>query len=276
MFRNFKQIARLTLVVLAVISGLIAVQPASIAQATTKVAHVPVLMYHYIDQAPAGNDPGSVTRRLLTVTPANFDQQMAWLQAHHYVTITADQMVAAFTQNTALPTHSVLLTFDDGYVDAFTTVFPTLRKYGLIGTFFIVTNWIDAGTPGYLTWDQVRAMAAAGMSIEAHTRDHKSLNSADAAWLKNEIDGSATDIQTHLGTRPDVLAYPSGAYNGLTLTIARQSGMKIAFTTYYGIANAYSNRLIEPRMRIRYETSLPEFAAAVHWTDYWTPGSPVP
>ena len=250
----------LTFAFLALTGSHAEVQAASV----TTYARVPVFMYHYISVPPTDTD---YLRYGLSVVPALFDRQMSWLKAHGYVTISADQMANALTQNTTLPLHSVLLTFDDGYEDAYTNAFPILKKYGLVGTFFVVTDWIDQGRSGYLTWAQVQEMARAGMSIEAHSRTHEVLilgvNTRD--WLTSEINGSITDIQVHLGVRPRLFAYPYGRYDRAALQVMKASGIDAAFTTAYGLAAADSPLLTEPRVRVHGGETVAEFAGELFW-----------
>lgn len=225
---------------------------------------LPVFMYHYISAAPSGSD---YLRYGLSVAPQLFDRQMSWLKSHGYVTLSADEVANALTHSTSLPQHSVLLTFDDGYADAYTNAFPILKKYGLVGTFFVVTDWIDQGRSGYLTWAQVQEMAHAGMSIEAHSRTHEVLmlgvNSVD--WLTSEIDGSIADIQTHLGVRPRLFAYPYGRYDSAALKVMRASGIDAAFTTAYGLAGGDYPLMTEPRVRVHGGETVGQFAGELFW-----------
>src|SRR6266850_1948679 len=81
-----------------------------------------------------------------------------------------------------LPDKPILLTFDDGYQDAFTAALPALRARGMRGTFFLVTAWIgpdeahrSQGEPGrrYLSWPELRALARdAGYRAAVSGKDH--------------------------------------------------------------------------------------------------------
>lgn len=216
-------------------------------------ALVPVLMYHYISTPPADADP---SLRTLAVTPDHFRQQIKWLHDNQYVTISPDDLVA-----NAVPARAVLLTFDDGYIDAYTNAFPILKEYGYRGTFFIVTDWIDQNRPGYLNWSQVKEMANAGMSIEAHSRTHESMRGRTRDWLDNQIVGSMDAIQAHIGTRPRFFAYPFGLYDAAALKAMRAAGITAAFTTHSGMVWPGAARSLElPRLRMRGTTNVNELA----------------
>ena len=45
----------------------------------------------------------------------------------------------------------VSITFDDGGEHQYNSFFPILEKYGLTGTFYVVTSWI--GREGILNWN---------------------------------------------------------------------------------------------------------------------------
>ena len=92
----------------------------------TPSLHVPILMYHYISVNP--HAPGDPLRTRLSVPPAQFAQQLAYLHRAQYTTITLDNLVDALEMRTSLPPKPVILTFDDGYADFFTNAYPLLRR----------------------------------------------------------------------------------------------------------------------------------------------------
>jgi len=65
----------------------------------------------------------------------DFNEQLNYL-SKHYVFVTAEDCINAIYNNGDLPSNPVLLTFDDGYIDHFTEVFPILKKLGIKGVFF--------------------------------------------------------------------------------------------------------------------------------------------
>jgi len=226
--------------------------------ATRRRIRVPVLMYHYVSTPPADADQ---YRRDLSVAPQQFWEQVYWLRDNGYTSVTLDELYRALTEGAPLPPKPVVLTFDDGYADAYRIAFPILRNAGMVGTFFVVTEWLDRQHPAYLTWDQARAMAAAGMSIQSHSRSHPDLtNNCDRDCLVYQILGSAQTIEAEIGARPRFFCFPSGRYNAAVLDVVAQAGMVGAVTTHSGTLQV-SDRLLEmPRARVRGTTRLPDFA----------------
>jgi peptidoglycan/xylan/chitin deacetylase (PgdA/CDA1 family) len=264
MIRPFnKRSARRLLLALVVATACLSAIWGNVAPSEARaIVALPVMMYHYVSTPPADADP---TLRVLAVTPAHFLAQMQWLKANGYTTVTPDALTDAMYNNKPLPKKSVLLTFDDGYADAYTTVFPILKQFGFVGTFFIVTDWIDANRAGYMNWSQIAEMAHAGMSIEAHSRTHQNMSGRTKDWLQNEIVGSMDAIEKHIGTRPRYFAYPSGRYDLNTLKAARAAGLTLAFTTRSGVYQWPSRSLMLPRIRMRGSTTVAEFAQEVGW-----------
>ena len=61
-----------------------------------------------------------------------------------------------------LPDRPILITFDDGLLDSYQGADAILARYGMRATMFVITANADAAKPGYLSWPQLRAMAAGG------------------------------------------------------------------------------------------------------------------
>src|SRR5262245_20632003 len=110
----------------------------------TPSLHVPILMYHYISANPRA--PADPLRTRLSVPPAQFAQQLAYLHRAGYTTITLDDLVDALHLHATLPSKPVILTFDDGYQDFYTNAYPLLRRYRDKATIYIITR--NVGTPG--------------------------------------------------------------------------------------------------------------------------------
>ncbi len=96
---------------------------------------VPVLMYHHVSPNPG----------LVTVSPATFRHHMKTIAEAGYTTISADDFLGFLLKRLDLPEKSVLITFDDGFLDNYVHAYPVLRELGLKSTLFAVTGWIGDG-----------------------------------------------------------------------------------------------------------------------------------
>ncbi len=174
---------------------------------TSKKLNVPILMYHHITAVP----PRNILDRSLTVTPTVFGQQLDHLKMQGYHTITFNQLFDTLYYDAPLPTRPIILTFDDGYSDAYTFAYPILKAHGYSGMFYIITGKV--GWQGQATWDQLREMLANGMGMGSHTVHHVDMgrvwqNSPQQA--QQELEVSQRDMQSHLGIAIQQFCYPSG------------------------------------------------------------------
>ncbi|HSX44981.1 MAG TPA: discoidin domain-containing protein [Candidatus Saccharimonadales bacterium] len=166
----------------------------------------------------------------------------------------------AATINTS-PAAKVSFTFDDGLTSAATQAAPTLQKYGLTATDYVITGCVGMTTApntchantdaSYMTWDQINQLKNTyGWEIGAHTVTHPYLASFDASdgqpnpltmdQVKQELTQSKADLATHGITATD-MATPYGDYNMPVLAeIAKnyQSQRGFADTGYNGWPNS--------------------------------------
>jgi peptidoglycan/xylan/chitin deacetylase (PgdA/CDA1 family) len=194
-------------------------------------SRVPILMYHNISSRPAQ----TALSYGLTVTDADFAAQLAYLTVHGYHTITLVDLFDHLYYGRALPRRPIVLTFDDGYDNAYTDAFPLLRRYHAVGVFNVITGKVglqNDGINSYATWDQLKEMARAGMEIESHTVYHEDLGVVTEGVARNEIRYSRAALQQRLGVPAQFLAYPSGepfrsetpAAQARILALVRQAG----------------------------------------------------
>ena len=129
-------------------------------------------MYHYLSDPPPGAD---AIRRDLSVSPAQFDAQLAWLRDNGFQTITMKELSYALSQGDELPPKPIVISFDDGHRDNYENAFPILQKYGFTAIFYVFTQVIDTYNVDYLTWEMVTEMDAAGMEFGSHSYRHADL-----------------------------------------------------------------------------------------------------
>ena len=107
-----------------------------------------VVMYHLIMETPYNNN------ETLFVRPGDFEAQLQALTEAGY-----DFLFANDYNKTA--GNSIILTFDDGYLDNYTTMFPLLKKYSAKATVFLISDMI--GHPEYMNEAQIKEMADSGL-----------------------------------------------------------------------------------------------------------------
>lgn len=230
---------------------------ASGAPARAKVT-VPVLMYHRV--APMSTATNS-TSYGLTVTPAQFRQQMGWLTRNGYAAISQAELFRAIQDGAALPRKPVLITVDDGYVDAITSMLPVLEPLGWPATFFIITRRI--GERAFLDADQLKRLDRAGMDIGSHTVDHLELPSLDEASRMQQLRTSRSTLEKLLGHPVRWFCYPAGRNDGASAASVSRAGYLLGFTTEGGSVLRADSLTQLPRVRVSGGQSLDSFAASV-------------
>jgi peptidoglycan/xylan/chitin deacetylase (PgdA/CDA1 family) len=219
--------------------------------------NVPILMYHYISELPPDAD---AYRQDLTVIPARFEEQLQYLQAQGYQSITLTDIYDALTVGRPLPERPIVLTFDDGYKDAYTGALPLLQQYGFMGEFFVLATPAHYEAPAYLSWDDVRTMADAGMAMQAHGRDHYDLTNRSYEFLVYQILGAREAVEAHTGRPVRFFCYPSGRYDDAAVTVVEAAGYWGAVTTAWGTGLRLDNRFTWPRVRVKGNWSVENFA----------------
>jgi len=219
-------------------------------------ARVPILMYHYVSELPPNPDR---YRRDLTVSPENFEAQLQYLADAGYHTITLTDLYLHLTQGYPLPEKPVILTFDDGYKDAYEVVFPLLLDYGFTGTFFVLATPAHFEWSDYLTWAQMKEMSDAGMDIQAHGRDHVDLRDRSYDYLVYQILGIQEAIRYHTGRLPRFFSYPSGQRDADVIAVLESAGYWGAVTTEWGKIHTREGLFEMPRVRIRGSDTLEGF-----------------
>lgn len=198
----------------------------------------------------------------LTVKPEEFREQRAFLISQGITTIDLVTLYRLLTGDLRFESDRlVVLTFDDGGLNSYTVAYPVLLEYGLVGTFFVITD--EIGRPEYMTWDQLREMRRGGMSIESHTTYHSDLTAISDQRLLVELEGSRQTITEEIGVEPIALCYPAGAYNDRVIQAARKAGYLLAVTTQYGKKVNVRDAMKLPRVRISPGMGMEAFAQAV-------------
>lgn len=173
------------------------------ARAPAITVKVPILMYHHVSAKPTTNalDFG------LTVKTADFAAQMDFLANHGYHPITLTDIFDNLYYGMPLPKQPIVLSFDDGYEDNYTGAFPILQQHHFVAEINIITGLIGGW---YLTWDQIRQMAAAGMEIGSHTVHHWSLASVLPQTAEQELLNSRDTLEQQLSAPIQFFCYPAG------------------------------------------------------------------
>jgi len=224
---------------------------------TKRANCVPVLMYHHV----------SPSAGMITTSPQNFERQIAGLAKAGYQTLTSEQF-AGFLRGDPIPSKSILITFDDGYLDNYVYAYPVLKRHGMTAMLFLITGLIGDGsarayagsglslphTPEHkqakalmfsdrrdevmLRWSEVFLMQQEGtFEFHSHTNTHERWDLLRSDLLdknKNMKDDLATSrdvLIAKLGNCSDHLCWPQGYFDADYVKLAQDLGFKYLYTT---------------------------------------------
>lgn len=207
---------------------------------------VPIVMYHHVEPVSIATQLGHPQ---LTEDSNIFEDHVRFLIQNHYHLLSLEDLVNAILNRKSVPDKSIVLTFDDGYIDDYTYAFLMAKKYHVILNFMIPTGLI--GQSDYMTWDHLKEMAASPYArIYNHTTSHAPLGLIDQNQIEKEITTANQQLEQNLGIKNDIVVYPYGSYNDLAIQTLQQLGMIAGLSTDPGTNDCISNIMKLPRVRV--------------------------
>lgn len=215
-----------------------------------KALSVPVLMYHHVSSHKGA---------LVTITPENFESHAKYLYDEGYRTLSLDEFAAFKKGELELPKKSVLITFDDGWIDNYLVAYPILKKYGLKAAIFVVTDWVErAGedkregddiyipnhkegkrmayeepSSAVVNWDDLQKMGDV-FSVGSHSNAHDNDSLGLDEW-RDDLALSKTLLKNRLGFECKHLCWPRGNYTDELIDLAKSLGFEALYTTKRGV-----------------------------------------
>lgn len=206
---------------------------------------VPILMYHYVENIQDKNDKKRIS---LNTPPYILEQEIKTLSEAGYTFMTNAELADALNGKTTLPAKPIVLTFDDGYRDLYTDVFPILKKYRVKATAYLISGFLNRNN--HLLESQVTEIIQSGLvEIGAHTVHHIWLKGSSLKNLSNEIFQSKVMLEQTFHISVVSFAYPFGAFDLQSIEIVKKSGFKSAASTIPGIDQNQDNKFFLYRLR---------------------------
>jgi peptidoglycan/xylan/chitin deacetylase (PgdA/CDA1 family) len=222
-----------------------------------------ILLYHSVGESP------------LAVSEIKFRQQMAWLSKQASIV-----PIHELLNGEAVNGLQVAISFDDGYSSLHERVRPILAEYGSTATVYLNTGCIGAATrkasetvnghypdEHFLTWGEVEALRQAGWTIGSHGVEHLDLTRQAPAVIVRELSDSKREIESRLGQPCEHFAYTWGRFTPPLQQAVKDARYLSAVSGLHGPVSATSDRFALPRIDIRAEYELRDFADVV--TGQW-------
>lgn len=243
-----QQLPRQPVAITALCSTVVAVSILSavaMPQTLHAAEHATITLYHHISETT----PASTS-----VAPAKFREQLEHLRTDGFNVIPLPDLLDALHERRELPDKTLAITFDDGYISIYDTAFPMLQEFGFPFTVFINTQPHNDRMRGYMSWEQIREMSDAGVTIANHMENHPHMvdtvigedESARIARLQAELLRSQGRITEMTGQNHQFMAYPYGEYDVPVKRMVEALGL-VAFGQQSGAVGFDSDFLALPR-----------------------------
>ncbi len=158
--------------------------------------HAAVLMYHGATDRPW---PGVLNCERNHIAIGALSKQLRWIKANRNV-ISLARYAASLRGGDPIPERSVVLTFDDGYENNYSLIYPLLRELDLPAVYFIATDFIEKRETLWV--DRLESF------VHATKRTEVELPGLGGRWTWNS---TAERIQAYLGTKSHLKRLDGGS-----------------------------------------------------------------
>lgn len=216
-----------------------------------------ILLYHSVGSAPSA------------IAPAAYAEQVRWLVENASILSLEDILDPGPRSGL-----SAAITFDDGYRGMHDHAAPILANHGLAATVYLSTSLIDERQhrksdvaeglyPGdeFLCWDEVLRLRDLGWVIGSHGTDHIDLTQQAPDVVRNNVAQSRSAIERRMGAPCRHFAYTWGRFNRRVRDAVVDAGYASAAAGIHGAVDPRSDRFALPRIDVRSDYQLNDFAA---------------
>jgi len=178
----------------------------------------------------------------IAITEEAFEAQLSYLQANGYTVLSLEQSIDILNGTQTAPHRAVLLTFDDGYEDNYSTALPLLQSYGMVATQFVISAYVGRSNRwnpkacydvNHMSWDELRLWQQAGCSIGGHTHTHLCMTRLNETELHDEVIRNKSVLEERLQTPMRAFSYPYGGFNSLVQQVVSEQ-YEVAFAVDNG------------------------------------------
>jgi peptidoglycan/xylan/chitin deacetylase (PgdA/CDA1 family) len=172
-------------------------------------------------------------------SPFKFESLVSRLRGEGLAFATVSRAIVRLRENTD---RCVVMTFDDGFSNFFTTALPICERHGVTVTVFCVagylgrsSSWDTLPKQSHLTAAQIREIGMLGHEIGSHTLSHANLMLLSDSDLATELSESKKILEDITGKPVTSLSFPFGRVNRRVWEAAKEVGFTAA-TSYVSSA----------------------------------------
>lgn len=214
----------------------------------TPGAHI--LMYHAVGEVVSDDPNGN-----FTISHLDFKKQIEQL-------FQSQIKVKSLANYTPSREKTLVLTFDDGYLDNLKIAMPILQHYQFPFTVFISTDAVKNSKKEYLTSTDLKELATYA-HIGTHGKSHRSLVTLNPNELQMELADSKKYLEDLLGKEILTMSYPHGGVNAQVKEVVQQAGYKMALSSVWGNNTEQTDLLELRRIQIISKDTLHTFKQKV-------------
>lgn len=178
------------------------------------------------------------------------DAHIQELKSGKYTVMPLPDILAAIRDRKQLPDRTIGLTVDDAFKSLYETGWPRLKEAGFPFTLFVATDAIDRRLPDYMSWDQIRELRDAGVTIGSQTASHLHMAYSRKAINKADMNKSNARFKAELGAAPAMIAYPYGEASNAVMRYARETGFTAGFGQHSGVLYRGMDEFYMPRFAL--------------------------
>ena len=197
-----------------------------------------ILMYHRFAESryPTTN-----------TTIEQFKAHLEELRDGDYSIKPIPEILATIRSGKKFTKKTIGISIDDAFLSVYKVGWPMLRAANFPVTLFVATNPLDRKGRGYMSWDQLREMVKAGVTIGSQTASHLHMPLNSAKQNLADLKASASRFKAELGITPKMIAYPYGEYSLAVNEVVRAAGFTTGFGQHSGAIYENSDFFYLPR-----------------------------
>ena len=185
-----------------------------------------------------------------SVTIAQLEAHIEHLADGGYAVLPVPEIIDAIRAGAPLPERTVGITVDDATRSTFEEAWPRLETAGFPFTVFVSTDPVDQGHAGIMSWDELRRLVAAGVTIGNHGAAHGHMWQGDDDANRADLLRARERLQAELGLDATLFAYPYGEWDGALRALVAALGFTVAFGQQSGAIGAHSDMQGLPRFAL--------------------------
>ena len=212
---------------------------------------VPIVMYHSV--LDSKDREGKYV-----ITPEKLEEDFKYIKENGYQTITTSDLISYKNGEKNLPEKSIVITFDDGYYNNYSYLFPLLKKYDMKAVLSVVGVYTDLYSESdekmnnnysHADWSQLKEMQDSGfIELQNHSYNmhdwsqrkgilrKKGENKQEyEKLLKEDILKMQQLLKSKTGKDATAFVYPFGSVNDESRKIVEELGFSVTYGCEEGV-----------------------------------------